>query len=543
MVALTQVPELQKKPQYLDPLLRFLSQGELHEETPTSAGGAGSPTSSGSPTSGSSNWALLEKGMYGVNAALGAMLDKRETPTPTQDYEYIRDMFLKQGLVPKTVPWSKLVVTVLGTTSSGKSSFISHLFTVACAASSGAGQVDSGFSIIETCPEQEFLRYCGPKTNMPNLTIRQLKEPVVPAAQNLKDDARYGTVFIYLDAAQTLDRYRDQLGADYASLAQYNKIRTVLINQRFLNGTEEEIQLAQKLILIDSKGIDAASSMSGGESDGEKGMRYLAREIKAFQQFSKMSNLTLFMLPANDIRNCEAALSVFELAVVCSEEGMAFLSREIKKHTPSSGSSAPSSAVHVHYQDPVAGLLSRVLGIDQLYGAAKNMGTWVGQKVSNLLVPAAEQDIDHGTARWEKTFFILSRVDELYRSGPETDADVRQLELQVMYEMGVAFGRRLNYLETPTFSRVCTLGLPEKQPRDGKQYTGFLATFKKYLLRQTSETTYSRSRDDSIIAMCDELEKSLSGGWMSSAYFRFTLPYIHEAKARANVRRFSVSGE
>ncbi len=42
-----------------------------------------------------------------------------------------------------------------------------------------------------------------------------------------------------------------------------------------------------------------------GETDGERGLRYMAKEIKALQQFSKMSNLTLFMVPANDIRNCE----------------------------------------------------------------------------------------------------------------------------------------------------------------------------------------------------------------------------------------------
>jgi hypothetical protein len=35
--------------------------------------------------------------------------------------------------------------------------------------------------------------------------------------------------------------------------AQYNKIRTVLVNERFLNGTEADIQLAKKMILIDSK--------------------------------------------------------------------------------------------------------------------------------------------------------------------------------------------------------------------------------------------------------------------------------------------------
>ncbi len=73
-----------------------------------------------------------------------------------------------------------------------------------------------------------------------------------------------------------------------------------------------------------------------------------------------------------------------------------------------------------------------------------------------------------------------------------------------------------------------------------QQYTGFLATFKAYLLRQTSETTYSRSRDDSIIAMCDELERVMTAGWTSSTWFAFTGPYVRDARRRAMVRRFSV---
>lgn len=241
----------------------------------------------------------------------------------------------------------------------------------------------------------------------------------------------------------------------------------------------------------------------------------------------------------------EAALSVFELSVVCSEDGMRFLSGEIKKAAAASSSSS-AGAVHVHYaNDPVAGLLSRVLGIDQLYGAAKSVGSWAAQKVSNLLLPAAsEQDIDHGTARWEKTFFVLSRIDEVMRSPHgDNNVDARHAELQVFYELGVAFGKRLHYLEAPTFARICTLGLPEKQPREAKQHTGFLTSFKAYLLRQTSETTYSRNRDDSIISMCEELERALNTGWISSTYFTFVGPYIRDAKKRAMVRRFSLNAE
>ncbi len=99
----------------------------------------------------------------------------------------------------------------------------------------------------------------------------------------------------YLDATATLERYREQLGIDQSALAQYHKIRTVLINERYLCGTAQEVELAKKLILIDSKGVDA-TSMGGGEVDTERGLRYMEKEIKVMQLLSKMSNLTLFMV-------------------------------------------------------------------------------------------------------------------------------------------------------------------------------------------------------------------------------------------------------
>lgn len=116
----------------------------------------------------------------------------------------------------------------------------------------------------------------------------------------------------------------------------------------------------------------------------------------------------------------------------------------------------------------------------------------------------------------------------------------KQSEFQLFYELGLAFGRRLNYLEPPSFSRIAFLGLPEKQPQIDNPFTGFLTEFKDYLRRQCSDASYDRNRDDSIIAMCDELEKSLSSGWMSSVYFKLYGPYVRAAKRRALSRRFNM---
>merc|ERR1711991_782011 len=101
-------------------------------------------------------------------------------------------------------------------------------------------------------------------------------------------------------------------------------------------------------------------------------------------------------------------------------------------------------------------------------------------------------------------------------------------------------GRRLNYLESPTFARIALLGLPEKQSPAEEAITGFLGDFKRYLGRQAVDSSYDHSRDDAIILMCEQLEESMKSGWVSSAYFRFQKQYIRLAKQNALNRRLAV---
>lgn len=63
MKLISNIPEVIKDAYYLDPLLTFLTTGELWQLEKI---GTGSSSSS-----------YLEKGVYGVNSALGNMLDRR----------------------------------------------------------------------------------------------------------------------------------------------------------------------------------------------------------------------------------------------------------------------------------------------------------------------------------------------------------------------------------------------------------------------------------------------------------------------------------
>ncbi len=162
---------------------------------------------------------------------------------------------------------------VFGTTSSGKSSLVSHLFTVVCAASSSAGQVDTGFTIVEAVNTEEFSRY-SEERSFPDFSLEELKAPLSPADQNVSStlesaifaltvfffffppqlcgDRRYGRVFVYLSAAESFERYSQQL-SEGGALRRHAKLRSVLVHDRYLTGTPQEVALAKRLILFDSK--------------------------------------------------------------------------------------------------------------------------------------------------------------------------------------------------------------------------------------------------------------------------------------------------
>ena len=507
--AVVALPELLKRVQYLEVILSFLSEGESWN----SAGSKGQIS-----VASSSSASLLGKGILAANNGLSKLLDSRSPPSQKEDYDYVLNLFKKQGLASQQMKyaWPKLVVGIFGTTSSGKSSLVSHLFTLVCSSSSGAGQIDTGFSIFETVEGGEFCKFTQERV-FPDFTLAELRAPLKPADQNLCGDRRYGFVFVYLTAEETLERYREQLAEDGGVLKRFSKIRTVLINEKYLSGTPEEVALAKKLILIDSKGIDASTFDASDER--------IWPEVGAMQFVAKISHLNLFLIPADSIRDCGPALSVFELTIVCSEEGLEVLKQQKRRSSKEGAGSLSSSPPSV---DPFSGLFYRMLGVDGIVGAAKAAAS----SIANFLMPANTVSIESGTSRWQKTFFVLSQCDH-----------VPEAKDQLFYELGIAFGSRLHYLQPPTFARVALLGLPEKQTGNAEPIVGFLNDFKQFLLRQSVDASYDSSRDDAIIQMAELLEKEMQTGWVSMAYFTFQGSYIKEAKARALARRFSVQNK
>lgn len=78
-------------------------------------------------------------------------------------------------------------------------------------------------------------------------------------------------------------------------------------------------ELAKKIIVFDSKGIDQFISKEILDTTkDEKELHPILSEIKIMQLFNKLADLTLFLIPYQEIHNCAAQLAVFELSIMTS---------------------------------------------------------------------------------------------------------------------------------------------------------------------------------------------------------------------------------
>lgn len=76
--------------------------------------------------------------------------------------------------------------------------------------------------------------------------------------------------------------------------------------------------MARKIIVVDSKGLDASLTKDladmGGKSEREAAQ--ISTEIRTMQLFIKVADMVLFLLPHSEIHNASAQLALFELSTV-----------------------------------------------------------------------------------------------------------------------------------------------------------------------------------------------------------------------------------
>ena len=79
-------------------------------------------------------------------------------------------------------------------------------------------------------------------------------------------------------------------------------------------------ELAKRVIVIDSKGIDAGLTrdLLDHSAKNDREAQQLATEVRLMQLFIKIADCVLFLLPYSELHNIHAQLALFELSLVGS---------------------------------------------------------------------------------------------------------------------------------------------------------------------------------------------------------------------------------
>lgn len=178
---------------------------------------------------------MTEIGKSILNNYIIPFVDRKsshENKTLQDDYLDIRNLLSYYEIIPKKMPFNKYVVLLLGTTSTGKSAYVNHLFGINCKKSDECQQ-DTGFSFIETVPPDVFASfspYSKEEIESFEITSEDLKKPV----GDIDSDERNGKVFVRLKGKQASSFYEQLRAHDKEGLFE-----VVLINQKFLNKNHE----------------------------------------------------------------------------------------------------------------------------------------------------------------------------------------------------------------------------------------------------------------------------------------------------------------
>ncbi|KAL9644335.1 hypothetical protein ABK040_005795 [Willaertia magna] len=150
-------------------------------------------------------------------------------------------------------PLTKTIVTILGDQSSGKSSFINYLFSNLGIRETGVNAIDTQFTIVECINEYEFMQYVGESKYRNNLNQMyknlnknnlNLNQWLTKSVDRLETDDRKNIVFYELKPSDKTKRYSQIYESNMRDvfLKYHELIKSIVVNERFIKGTELEQQ-------------------------------------------------------------------------------------------------------------------------------------------------------------------------------------------------------------------------------------------------------------------------------------------------------------
>src|SRR3989338_5270987 len=238
----------------------------------------------------------------------------------------LHEKYVAWKLVNSHRPFDKNVVSILGLTSSGKSSFVNHFFGVHVKRVAQC-EIDTHFTLVETVPEAEFSRLVSGYQRQSQATIDSA--PAVSLAT--ASDPRRNVAYVILDVAATLARY-EQFESFSAVFRKHHLIEAVLINEAYLPPLPAEahsgMDIRKRTILIDSPGFTAETDVTRLEGN-----------LRVLQFVYQLSQLTLFFVPADSLSLVAGQIHLLELSLIYSFHGAETVERVLdhtKKHLGSS---------------------------------------------------------------------------------------------------------------------------------------------------------------------------------------------------------------
>jgi hypothetical protein len=336
---------------------------------------------------------------------------------------------------------------------------------------------------VETLPKEKFAEYSD-KASLPrpNFTDEELSRKI---SGDVYTDPRYGYVFYYLDTFKTLSRYEAQF-TNYAQyISNYGLVRSIIVNEEYLRGSPEKLQLAKRTILLDSPGFDYTKE--------DHAMEKFLGNLKILQLFYSMSDLSLFMTPATHINMVSNQIATLELSVLYSLHGAEYVDKLLHEILTAPASATGNAPTH---------LIPSIVDI-------KN---YVVQRFTHTASGLDSKKAEYkGTVVWDKIRFVLTKIDEVFVNQPVGGNLNEQF-----YELGRLLGKNLTYLEAPTFSQCLAIGLPEHQqqqlPKDDAK-TGDLKALMDLIRSLNSESSYMSRLEASVQMMCLELQSAIKASW------------------------------
>eukprot|EP01094_Clydonella_sp_ATCC50884_P018755 TRINITY_DN3529_c0_g2_i11.p1 TRINITY_DN3529_c0_g2~~TRINITY_DN3529_c0_g2_i11.p1 ORF type:complete len:343 (-),score=94.75 TRINITY_DN3529_c0_g2_i11:797-1825(-) len=237
------------------------------------------------------------------------------------------EAMMERWRVPNThKPFAKNVVCMLGTTSSGKSSFVNHFFGVGVKKTAMC-QLDTHFTLVEVIPEEDFAKLVGATYKRKDISAAELKDSSLEQVA----DRRRNCVYMVLNSNATLVRH-EQFESFAEVFRKHELVTSILINEFYLpNDVDEETQRRRKhTILIDSPGFTANTDF----------MR-LRDNLKVLQYLYSLSDLTLFFIPSDSINLVASQVAMLELSVLYALYGEGRFTEvlELACHSPNASKS------------------------------------------------------------------------------------------------------------------------------------------------------------------------------------------------------------